>query len=173
MHFVLPQHSNYERWGCCDFEIQRATIISKENNDYVKSHTQPGQPMSSAFPTTRAPWKSPNFANGYTTEKGPSYDISPPIDLFKPNSHKFGYQYWFRVREHYTPGNTSGPWSGWRSFIVQAPIELSRSLTGIHLQGKTQNSKPSDQQQASQLKHSSTGTLQVSPHQRLRLPTRQ
>jgi hypothetical protein len=110
---TLPAHARYSDWSCCNIQWQRAAVITPEN--------EPG-----GFPTARAPWnKSIGLDGGYspTIESGPSIQGMWSFDMMRPHSRKIGYRYWFRLREHYSPGNMNGPWSALRSFIVQEPAE--------------------------------------------------
>lgn len=105
---TVPSHTPYSDWACCDIQWQRAAVITKEN-------------AAGGFPTARSTWKSSlNFA-GYSMqqESGPMVSASWGYDTLRPHSRKFGFQYWFRVRERYSSGNAPGPWSAWRTFIVQ------------------------------------------------------
>jgi hypothetical protein len=122
---TLPPHARYSDWACCDIEWQRANVVTQENNAYVAAHTPPGGIPQSGFPTARSPWHTSIGLNGGSraVEIAPTFHGGWTFDQLRPHSHKLGNQYWFRVREHYTPGNAPGPWSDWRSFIVQEPAE--------------------------------------------------
>jgi hypothetical protein len=108
---TLPAHARYADWSCCNIQWQRAAVVTAQNE-------------SGGFPTARVPWnKSIGLYGGYspTIESGPSMHGAWSFDMMRPHSRKIGYRYWFRLREHYSPGNAYGPWSAWRSFIVQEP----------------------------------------------------
>ena len=113
---TLPAHARYPDWSCCDVQWQRAAVVTIQN--------EPG-----GFPTARAPWNNAiGLFGGYSPniESGPSIHGMWSFDVMRPHSRKIGYRYWFRLREHYSPGNASGPWSAWRSFIVQEPAQANK-----------------------------------------------
>jgi hypothetical protein len=97
---------------------QRARVTTEFNNAYVRSHTAPGQVMESAMSSMREPWNDPKRP---TTVSGFPVTMLADLtfDIVRPHSHKFGYRYWVRAREHDLPTDTYSPWSGWDSFTIQ------------------------------------------------------
>lgn len=148
----VEQHKNYSAWSCCDIQWKRALIIAAENQAYTQAHT----PGTSAFPTPPEPWQNPQLlglavGKAYM-EHGSSFHGFTYYSTLRPHDHSFGYRYWFRVRESYWPGGFDessyyGPWSAWRSFVVQEPLMAAtpnhsmRMLPGAHM------AKPSSGQQ--------------------------
>lgn len=102
------------------FEWQRARIASQENNDWVDRHTPKGQMPDYEFPGTRQPWNGPS-----STTSNLHSGETLPFNEIRPRSHKFGYEYRVRVREEYLPTRAYGPWSRWRTFVVQEPVEMA------------------------------------------------
>jgi hypothetical protein len=118
-------HNPYSDWSCCFFQWKRAVVVTQENNAYAQAHT----PGHSAFPTAPMPWQG--FAANQASavkESGPSFHGYWFYKDFRPHDHTFGYRYWFRVRED--SYGQYGPWSAWRSFTVQEPIEAATPYHG-------------------------------------------
>jgi len=124
IRFTEPKHTDESQWRCCDYQFDRAIVIEKENQDYVKNATPPGGTAHAAFPMPRQPWHT--FKLSAQANAAPTTNSwAPPRNGFEPVNHEYAYQYWVRVREHHMPSNDPGPWSDWRSFEVQKP--------GLHL----------------------------------------
>jgi len=144
----LPAHARYSDWQCCEMQWQRAVVVTQENDDYVKATTPAGQVPQIPFPTPRAAWSGLGLYNGsHPPEHGPSFASGWRHGDLRSHSRKFGYQYWIRIREHYIPGNAFGPWSAWRSFIVQEPHTSTlvnfgavHAMPGVHAGGQTSTS---------------------------------
>jgi len=168
---TLPAHARYSDWRCCDIQWQRAVIVAKENGDYVKAHTPPGAVPQSAFPGPRGPWTGPGLHNGsHPLEHAPSFAGSWGYDVLRPRSREFGYQYWFRIREHFVPGNASGPWSAWRSFIVQEPA-APRTLNHAGMRPLPGAATPGSHTMSGQ-QHNSRQLAPMAPLHRLDMPVR-
>jgi hypothetical protein len=151
---VSPHEPN-SVWACCEIQWKRAVILTQENKAYAQAYT-PGQ---TAFPTPPSPWHITSMM-GFATdvkEAGTSLHGSLFYNQLRPHDLTFGYQYWFRMREDYYPGGLQetrypGPYSAWRSFVVQAPASSPTLIRPMHVQpgagtGKQQNSR---QQRSSQ-----------------------
>lgn len=133
MVFILPRHHDYTKWVCCDFEVQRAKIVTKENMDYINKHH--GFPVANG---PRKPWNEHVGSRSYEAGQilpGSKWHISEGANIFRPHSREFGYRYWMRVREEYYPKGLSsssnsapGPWSQWRTFVVQEPLQTNLSV---------------------------------------------
>ncbi len=169
LHISLPKHTRYSRWRCCDYQMDRAKIVTKENNDYVASHTAPGATPEGAFPTPRELLEADDLLR---TETGASlvWDFWP-VSKFSPHSHKFGYRYWVRVREHYAPDHAPGPWSAWRSFVVQEPA--ASGLPMRRLPGSAQSQQKSGQHSRSQRRAAPRRAAPAVQEPHLRLPAQQ
>ncbi|MEJ2380584.1 MAG: hypothetical protein P8076_05280 [Gammaproteobacteria bacterium] len=166
IRIALPKHTDRSKWQCCDYQIDRARVITKENNAYVKNHTPPGSVMQSDFPSPRARLDEDDPLAPESASSGP-WTWSWSVSQYRPHSHKFGYRYWVRVREHYLPAKAPGPWSAWRSFIVQEPLTYTvLPRAGGALPGASQNQQHSGQKQRRQLAPNS-------PTRRLSLPMQQ
>jgi hypothetical protein len=152
----LARHAPYSDWSCCSIQWKRAVVVTKENNAYAK----PGQ---TAFPTPPTPWQGPGL--GHTArENSPIFDGGFPYAQLTPRSHTFGYRYWFRVREKYLPNQHEGPWSAWRSFIVQKPVPprtINRS--GMQMRPGAHMAKPSTGKQHNGQQQNSRKLVPMAP----------
>jgi len=165
----LPAHARYSDWRCCEMQWQRAVVVTKENDDFVKASTPVGQVPQTPFQTPRAAWSGLGLYNGSRPlEQGPSFASSWLHDDLRSHSRKFSYQYWFRMREHYIPGNVFGPWSAWRSFIVQEPMP-SRTVN-VHGAHATPIAHPGSLNSAGQ-QQKTRKLVPLAPMHRLTLPT--
>ena len=149
----VSPHAPNSVWACCEIQWKRALIVSPENNAYAQAHT----PGHSAFPSSPMPWQMTSMM-GFATdvkEAGSSLHGSLFYDQLRPHDHTFGYQYWFRMREDYYPGGLQeprypGPYSGWRSFVVQEPIQAATPYHGgMQVKPGAHMGKPSSGQQQS------------------------
>jgi|GEM_PF-4323527 len=170
---VLPSHQDYGKWGCCDFQLERARMVTKENLAYLNQHN--GFPASGP----RKPWNEhSSYLGSIHNEAGSQWHNVVATGPLRPHSPEFSYRYWFRVREVYDPngypntaGSTYGPWSKWHSFVVSDPLPVRASPGGIQRKTGPVQMKPNGAgQQSNQTQRRSLPAVQG---RQLTLPTGQ
>lgn len=120
-------------WACCEIQWKRAVVVTKENKAYADAHT----PGHTAFPSTPSTYQMTSMM-GFATnvkEVGTSLQGRLFYNQLRTHDRTFGYRYLFRMREDYHPGALGaegypGPWSAWRSFVVQEPIQAATPYHG-------------------------------------------
>jgi len=129
VQYTEPQHADAAKWSCCDIELDRAIVVEQDNQNYMQANAPPGGWKEVPMPTSQQPWheyhltnKANNLLNTWTVPGG---------QQLVPTSHKWGYRYWVRLREKYLPSGDHGPWSAWRSFVVQMPYSGGGSASGL------------------------------------------
>lgn len=150
---TVPMHVDEGSWGCCWIQWQRAQIVTTQNWDYIHAH--PGTVAVTKFrrdwPDGHGLLDEPEETSATTEEGvGSTFTGGWQYDELRPHNGAFGYQYWFRVREIKQTGSyvALGPWSDWRSFIVQEPVEYALPLgfpSGVITQSKQVGSQPPSQ----------------------------
>lgn len=171
---ALPSHHDYGKWGCCDFQVERAKMVTKDNLAYLNKHN--GFPA----PGPRKPWtEHSSYLGSISNEAGAQWQNVVATGPLRPHSPEFSYRYWFRVREVYDPNgypntaeSTYGPWSKWHSFVVSNPLPTRASPGTIRKKTGPIHMQPNGgaQQQGSQSQRRSLPAVQG---RHLTMPTRQ
>jgi len=111
-----PDHWRYQ------LQWKRALYYTKANNDmYYCKH---GQPKKNEFPRQMGVVHPPQVWDGIWTPNSGNLSSGdamwdPQFILLSPKSTEFSYMYQFRARAQRISPEAYGPWSPWRSFIVE------------------------------------------------------
>jgi hypothetical protein len=142
-------------------EWKRAEYYTKANNDMY--YCKYGQPKKNGFSRQTGVVSAPTVwdeimtpTSGWLNSDNSMWD--PQFGTFAPNSTMYSYLYKFRVRAQRISPEAYGPWSPWRSFIVentgfnQCTAVKTKGKPriggiGIHVSGQTQQQSGQHSQQ--------------------------
>ncbi len=151
------KHTDYSRWKYV-FEWKRAKYNTAANNAYAyqiwkqKKHAYSYFPPVLGLATALRPWLPPTRLRTML-----SIEMENPSHIYYSLRSKrldSSYLYQFRVREYSQVGNAYGPWSAWRSFIVQGRMppptmyHISPKPLKLLMPGSAKNKQQSGHQQS-------------------------